>query len=99
MATRGIRHAVPVQLPSHTRVCVRHGIWLSGSQQPQLDINICPEIITAQKHAWRLLRRLTPEQLMFAQVIGTGVAHASPTPPRLQARVGASNSFTPRTPT
>jgi TniQ len=79
VAARGIHHPIPVHLPSYVQLCVRHGIWLSRSNRPQLDINICPEITTAQKHAWHLLGRLTPEQLMFAQVTGTRLVQADPT--------------------
>jgi hypothetical protein len=79
-AIRGIRQPVSVDLPSHTHVCVRHGIWLSSSDRPQLDINLCPEIIGAQKATWRLLRHLTPHQLVLAQVTAAHVVRADPDP-------------------
>ncbi|SRR6266566_333592 len=79
-AARGIHHPTPVHLPSYVQVCVRHGIWLSSADHPQLDVGICPEIITAQKRAWRLLRRLTPEQLMFARVTTAQLVRADPNP-------------------
>ncbi|MBV9162478.1 MAG: TniQ family protein [Pseudonocardiales bacterium] len=79
-AARGIHHPLPVHLPSHAQVCVRHGIWLSSSNRHQLDVNICPEIVTTQKRAWRLLRRFTPEQLMFARVTATQLIQADPPP-------------------
>lgn len=65
-ARRGIHQPVPVHLPAHHKVCTRHGIWLSDAGQPQLDLAACPEIITAQHQASRLLRRCTPQELMLA---------------------------------
>jgi hypothetical protein len=65
-ARRGIYQPVPVHLPAHHKVCTRHGIWLSDAGQPQLDLAACPEIITAQHRANRLLRRYTPQELMLA---------------------------------
>jgi hypothetical protein len=65
-ARRGIHQPVPVHLPAHHKVCTRHGIWLSDAGQPHLDLAACPEIITAQHRASRLLRRHTPQQLLLA---------------------------------
>jgi hypothetical protein len=65
-ARHGICQPVPVHLPVHHKVCTRHGIWLSDAGQPQLDLAACPEIITAQHRASRLLRRCTPQELMLA---------------------------------
>lgn len=65
-ARHGICQPVPVHLPAHHKVCTRHGIWLSDAGQPQLDLAACPEIITAQHQASRLLRRCTPQELMLA---------------------------------
>src|SRR4029453_14257164 len=65
-ARRGIHQPVPVHLPAHHKVCTRHGIWLSDAGQPQLDLAACPEIITAQQRASRLLRRCTPQELLLA---------------------------------
>jgi TniQ/Helix-turn-helix len=65
-ARHGIRQPVPVHLPAHQKICTRHGIWLSDTNQPHLDLAACPEIITAQHRANRLLRRYTPQQLLFA---------------------------------
>jgi hypothetical protein len=67
-AARGITQPVPVHQAAHETVCTRHGIWLPRPGLPQLDISACPEIITAQHRARRLLRRCTPEQLIYAQV-------------------------------
>jgi hypothetical protein len=65
-ARHGICQPVPVHLPAHHKVCIRHGIWLSDAGQPQLDVAGCPEIITAQHRASRLLRHCTPQELMLA---------------------------------
>ena len=65
-AHHGIDQPVPVHLPAHHKVCTHHGIWLSDAGQPQLDLAACPEIITAQHQASRLLRRCTPQELMLA---------------------------------
>ena len=65
-ARHGIHQPVPVHLPAHHKVCTHHGIWLSDAGQPQLDLAACPEIITAQHRASRLLRRCTPQALMLA---------------------------------
>jgi hypothetical protein len=70
-ARRGIHQPVPVHLPAHHKVCARHGIWLSDADQPHLDLTACPEIITAQHRANRLLRRCTPQQLMSAHLAAT----------------------------
>jgi hypothetical protein len=75
-ARRGIRQPVPVHLPAHHKICTRHGIWLSDAGQPHLDLTACPEIITAQHRANRLLRRHTPQQLLL-----TYQAAAKPVPP------------------
>jgi hypothetical protein len=65
-ARHGICQPVPVHLPAHRKVCTHHGIWLSDAGQPQLDLAACPEIITAQHRASRLLRRCTPRELTLA---------------------------------
>src|SRR6266545_43191 len=52
-------------LHAHHKICTRHGIWLSDAGQPNLDLAACPEIITAQHRANRLLRRHTPQQLLL----------------------------------
>ncbi len=65
-ARRGIHQLVPVHLPVHEKVCIRHGIWLADAGQPHLDLAACPEIITAQHRANQLLRRHTPQQLTLA---------------------------------
>jgi hypothetical protein len=46
-ARRGVTEPVPVHLPVHLKLCTRHGIWLSDTGQPNLDVTACPEIITA----------------------------------------------------
>jgi hypothetical protein len=64
-ARRGILEPVPVHLPAHQKICIRHGIWLSDTGQPHLDLAVCPEIIAAQRRANRLLQRHIPQQLLF----------------------------------
>lgn len=64
-ARHGILQPVPVHLPAHHKICTRHGIWLSDTGQANLDLAACPEIITAQHQANRLLRRHTPQQLLL----------------------------------
>lgn len=64
-ARRGILEPVPVHLPAHHKICTRHGIWLSDAGQLHLDLAACPEIITTQHRANRLLRRHTPQQLLL----------------------------------
>ncbi|MEV5544373.1 hypothetical protein AB0L13_47060 [Saccharopolyspora shandongensis] len=54
---------------AHFKVCTRHGTRLSGTDQPNLDVTPCPEIITAQHRANRLLRRYTPQQLVLAHEV------------------------------
>ncbi|ELB87305.1 hypothetical protein Rwratislav_40475 [Rhodococcus wratislaviensis IFP 2016] len=68
-ARRGVREPIPVHLPVHLKVCTHHGIWLSDTSQPNLDVTACPEIITAQHRVNRLLRRYTPHQLALAHEI------------------------------
>jgi hypothetical protein len=78
-ARRGIRQPIPVHLPIHHKVCTRHGIWLSDHGQPHLDITACPEIITAQHRADRLLRRYTPQQLTLAHQAAASTIEPWPT--------------------
>ena len=67
-AARRIQQPVPVHLPAHHQVCLRHGIWLSGTGTPQLSISGCPDILTAERQARQLLRRCTVEQLVYSRV-------------------------------
>lgn len=80
-ARRGIHQAVPAHLPVHDKVCTRHGIWLSDHGQPLLDVTACPEIITAQHRANRLLQRCTPQQLTLAHQAATRAIPAWPASP------------------
>ncbi len=64
-ARRGINERIPVHLPAHQKICIRHRIWLSDPGQPHLDLAACPEITIAQLRANRLLHRHTPQQLML----------------------------------
>jgi hypothetical protein len=81
-AARGITRQVPVHQPAWQMICARHRIWLPRPGQPQLDISRNPDIIIAAHRARRLLRRYTPQQLIFAQLEAaatlTGTAGPSP---------------------
>ena len=65
---RRISQPVPVHLPAHHQVCLRHGIWLSGPGTPQFSVRGCPDILDAERRARRLLRRCTIEQLIYARI-------------------------------
>jgi hypothetical protein len=80
-ARRGIGHPVPVYLPVHDKICTRHGIWLGDAGRPHLDLAACPEIITAQYRAHRLLRRHTPQQLTLAHQAAATAIPAWPASP------------------
>jgi hypothetical protein len=80
-ARRSIHQTVPISLPVHDRVCTRHGVWRSDSDQPYLDISACPEIIKAQRRADRLLRRHTPQQLTLAHRAASNTIPAWPASP------------------
>lgn len=67
-AARGIREPVPVHLPAHQQVCLRHGIWLSGLGTPQFSVSGCPDILAAERRGRRLVRRCTIEQLIYARI-------------------------------
>lgn len=84
-AARGITRPVPVHQAAHEMVCTRHGIWLPPPGLPQLNTSACPEIVTAHYRARALLRRCTPEQLIYAQVqaaelIASGLPGREPSP-------------------
>ena len=61
------REPVPVHLPAHHQVCLRHGIWLSGPGTPQFSVNSCPDILDAERRARRLARDHGIEQLIYAR--------------------------------
>ena len=67
-AGRHISQPVPVHLPAHHRVCLRHGIWLSGPGTPQFSVSGCPDILAAERQACKLLRRCTIELLIYASI-------------------------------
>jgi hypothetical protein len=84
-ARRAIREPIPVHLPVHLKVCTRHGIWLSDTGQPNLDVTACPDIITAQHRVNRLLHRYTPQQLIYAHQAALATI---PPWPAAQAAIG-----------
>jgi hypothetical protein len=67
-AARRIKQPVPVHLPAHHQVCLRHGVWLSGPGTPQFSVSECPDIMAAERQARRLLRHCTIEQLIYARI-------------------------------
>ena len=67
-AARRIRQPVPVHLPAHHQVCLRHGIWLSGPGTPQFSVSNCPDILAAERQARHLVRRCTIEQLIYSRL-------------------------------
>lgn len=80
-ARRGVTEPVPVHLPVHLKLCTRHGIWLSDTGQPNLDVTACPEIITGQHRANRLLRRYTPQQVVLAHEVALAAIPPWPATP------------------
>lgn len=80
-AHRGVHEPIPVHQPVHHKVCTRHGVWLGDPGLPHLDVTACPEIITAQYRARRLLRRYTSHQLTLALVAATSTIPAWPASP------------------
>jgi len=73
-AARGIQQPVPVHLPAHQQLCIRHGIWLPGPETPQFSVRGCPDILDAERRARRLLRQCTTEQLVNSTVQKPGEA-------------------------
>ena len=60
-AARQIQQPVPVHLPGHHQICLRHGIWLPGTGPPQFNVSECPDIVHVELQARRLLRHCTIE--------------------------------------
>ena len=92
MAARRIRQPVPVHLPAHRQVCLRHGIWLPGPGAQQFSVSGCPDILAAEHQARRLLRRYTVEQLIY----GTVQAPAEQAGPAWKRRMAALIQSNPR---
>ena len=70
-AARRIGQPVPVHLPAHHQVCLRHGIWLPGPGTPQFSVRGCPDILAAERQARHLLRHCTIEQLIYSKIQAT----------------------------
>jgi hypothetical protein len=68
---RRISQPVPVHLPAHHQVCLKHGIWLSGPGTPQISVSGCPDILAAERQGRRLRRRCTTEHLIYARLQAT----------------------------
>jgi hypothetical protein len=97
-AARGIRQHVPVHLPAHHQVCLRHGIWLPGPETPQFSVSDCPDIMAAERLARRLLRRCTSEQLIYARVRAAHEPNGQAGPVRAwKRRIQALIGSNPRT--
>ena len=80
-AARRIQQPIPVHLPAHHQICLRHGTWLSPDGTPQFNISRCPDIIAAERQARRLQRSYSTEQLIYAKIRAahgaeTGLARA-----------------------
>jgi hypothetical protein len=80
-AHHGVHEPITVHQPVHHKVCTRHGVWLGDPGLPHLDVTACPEIITAQYRARRLLRRCTSHQLTLALLAATSTIPAWPASP------------------
>jgi hypothetical protein len=65
-AAHGIHRPVPVHLPAHHQVCLRHGIWLSSPETPQVSVRDCPDILNAERLARRLAHRQPAEKIIYA---------------------------------
>jgi len=70
-AASRISQPVPVHLPAHHQVCLRHGIWLPAPGTPQFSVRGCPDILAAERQARRLLRRCAIEQLIYSKIHAT----------------------------
>ncbi len=70
-AARRITQPVPVHLPAHHQVCLKHGIWLPRPGTPQFSVRGCPDILAAERQARHLLRRRTIEQLIYSKIQAT----------------------------
>lgn len=77
-AARGIQQPVPVHLPAHQQLCIRHGTWLPGPETPQFSVRCCPDILDAERQARRLLRQRTTEELVYSTLQDPGKAAEKP---------------------
>jgi hypothetical protein len=82
---RRIPGPIPVHLPAHHRICLRHGTWLPAAGLPQLDISRCPDILKAEKRARHAARQYSPEQMILAETqTQQAIADPAPQPSRLR---------------
>jgi hypothetical protein len=65
-ARHGHAKPVPVHLPAHQRVCIKHRLWLGDTIQ--IDLSAAPDIVHAHRRADRLARRHTGPRLIFTEV-------------------------------
>jgi hypothetical protein len=68
MAARRVSQPVPVHLPAHHQICLKHGIWLPSPGTPQISVSGCPDILAAERQARRLRRRCATEHLIYARL-------------------------------
>ena len=66
--SRRIQQPVPVHLPAHHQVCLRHGTWLPAQGMRQFSVSGCPDIIAAERRGRRLRRQGTAEHLIYASI-------------------------------
>ena len=91
---RRIPGPIPVHLPAHHRICLRHGMWLPAAG-PQLDISRCPDILEAEKRARHAARQHSPEQMILAET-QTQQAIAGPVPQPSRLRDAAQRAWQQR---
>jgi transcriptional regulator with XRE-family HTH domain len=69
LAAAAIPPPVPVHIPAHQHICIRHRLWLSAQGLPQLDLTACPEITAAQRQAHALAQHHRSEHLLHQYLI------------------------------
>ena len=83
-AARGITGTVTCWAPPHRNVCLRHRRWvghidpafqgLLDGRDPQPDLTLLPDVVTAERRLRRLARRHGQEQVILAYRTGLHVA-------------------------
>ena len=83
-AARGITGTVTCWAPPHRNVCLRHRRWvghidpafqgLLEGRDPQPDLTLLPDVVTAERRLRRLARRHGQEQVILAYRTGLHVA-------------------------
>lgn len=78
LAAAAIPPPVPVHIPAHQHICIRHQLWLSDRGLPQLDLAACREITAAQRQADALAQHHRPEHLLHQYLIAHHEIHERP---------------------